>query len=144
MSAERLLLTFQESHQHLGGRGRRVRRRSGILTLEDVLEELVGELQDEFDEETPDFLPLRRGGFLVSAGMLLEAVTARLGVTLDEEIEADTLGGYVQQQLGRLGKVGDESASGPTPCGSSRRGAGGCSSCSSSPGPAAGGAPRGG
>lgn len=108
MSAERLLLTFQESHQHLAVVVDEYGGASGIVTLEDVIEELVGELQDEFDEETPDFLPLRRGGFLVSAGMLLEAVTARLGVTIEEDVEADTLGGYVQQRLGRLGRVGDE------------------------------------
>jgi putative hemolysin len=85
---------------------------SGILTLEDVLEELVGEVQDEFDEEAPQFLPIRRGGYLVGAGMLVDAVAAQLGVRLDEESDADTIGGYVQEKLGQLGRVGDEVAFG--------------------------------
>jgi CBS domain containing-hemolysin-like protein len=109
MSAERLLLTFQENRQHMAIVVDEYGGASGLVTLEDVLEELVGEVQDEFDEEAPQFLPIRRGGFLVGAGMLLEAVAAQLGVQLEEDDrEADTIGGYVQLKLGQLGRVGDE------------------------------------
>lgn len=107
MTAERLLLTFQETRQHLAIVVDEYGGASGLVTLEDVIEELVGEVQDEFDEEAPKFIPVRRGGYLVSAGMLVEAVAAQLGVKI-EEVDADTMGGYVQHQLGTLGRVGDE------------------------------------
>lgn len=107
MTAERLLLTIQETHQHLAIVVDEYGGASGVVTLEDVIEELVGEVQDEFDEEAPKFIPVRRGGYLVSAGMLVEAVAAQLGVKPDDD-EADTIGGYVQRKLGTLGRVGDE------------------------------------
>ena len=108
MGAERLLLNFQEQRQHLAIVVDEYGGASGILTLEDVLEELVGEVQDEFDEEAPQLLKVRQGGYLVSAGMLLDAVAAQLGITLEEELDADTIGGYVQLKLGTLGRVGDQ------------------------------------
>ena len=104
MGAERLLLNFQEQRQHLAIVVDEYGGASGILTLEDVIEELVGDVQDEFDEEAPQLLKVRQGGYLVSAGMLLEAVAAQLGVTLEENVDADTIGGYVQLQLGTLGR----------------------------------------
>ncbi|HEX7878656.1 MAG TPA: hemolysin family protein, partial [Candidatus Eisenbacteria bacterium] len=108
MGAERLLLNFQEERQHMAIVVDEYGGASGILTLEDVIEELVGEVQDEFDEEAPQLLKVRQGGYLVSAGMLLDAVAAQLGVTLEEEVDADTIGGYVQLKLGTLGRVGDQ------------------------------------
>lgn len=107
MSAEKLLLNFQNNRQHLAIVVDEYGGASGIVTLEDVIEELVGEVQDEFDEETPQLLPVRGGGFLVGAGMLLEAVAAQLGVKPPES-DAETIGGYVQFQLGEIGRVGDE------------------------------------
>lgn len=108
MGAERLLLNFQEQRQHLAIVVDEYGGASGILTLEDVIEELVGDVQDEFDEEAPQFLKVRQGGYLVSAGMLLEAVAAQLGVVIGENIDANTIGGYVQLKLGTLGKIGDQ------------------------------------
>ncbi len=107
MTAEKLLLTFQENRQHLAIVVDEYGGASGIVTLEDVIEELVGEVQDEFDEEAPQFIPVRKDGYLVSGGMLVEAVAAQLGVHI-EEIDADTIGGYVQLKLGQVGRVGDE------------------------------------
>jgi len=108
MGAERLLLNFQEKRQHLAIVVDEYGGASGILTLEDVIEELVGDVQDEFDEEAPQLLKVRQGGYLVSAGMLLEAVAAQLGIRLEEDIDADTIGGYVQLKLGTLGRIGDQ------------------------------------
>lgn len=107
MTAERLLLNFQETRQHLAIVVDEYGGASGLVTLEDVIEELVGEVQDEFDEEAPKFIPVRRGGYLVSAGMLVEAVATQLGVKPDDD-QSDTIGGYVQRKLGALGRVGDQ------------------------------------
>ncbi|MBU6423802.1 MAG: HlyC/CorC family transporter [Chloroflexota bacterium] len=79
---------------------------SGLATLEDVLEQLVGEVQDEFDRETPHFRGEPGGGFLVDGLASLPELRERLGVELEDE-PYDTVGGMVFGRLGRLGKVGD-------------------------------------
>ncbi|MCY0875206.1 MAG: hemolysin family protein [Firmicutes bacterium] len=70
---------------------------AGMVTLEDVLEELVGEIQDEFDEERPPVEEL--DGYLsIDARLLIEEVNEQFGFTLSDE-EVDTVGGWVYAQL---------------------------------------------
>jgi CBS domain containing-hemolysin-like protein len=81
---------------------------SGLVTLEDLIEELIGsEIQDEFDtgEQSP-ILALGGGSYNVSGGFALEELAALLEVAL-EDPEAVTVGGFVQNRLGRIGRVGD-------------------------------------
>ncbi|MBK8994284.1 MAG: HlyC/CorC family transporter [Myxococcales bacterium] len=80
---------------------------SGIVTLEDVLEDLVGELRDEFDEgERPSLVRMGEGVFVVSGAMLVGEVERLAGIELSDRDE-DTLGGVVQSELGRRARVGD-------------------------------------
>lgn len=79
---------------------------SGLATLEDVLEQLVGEVQDEFDRETPHFRSEPDGSFLVDGLASLAEVRERFGLALAHE-PYDTVGGLVFGRLGRLAKVGD-------------------------------------
>jgi len=79
---------------------------AGLVTLEDVLEQLVGEVQDEFDRETPHFRTEAGGGWLVDGLASLAELRERLGLQLDEQ-PYDTVGGLVFGRLGRLAKVGD-------------------------------------
>ena len=81
----------------------------GIVALEDVLEELVGEIQDEFDLDVlvPMIQKAREGKYMVHGRALLEEVENQLGVRLDDE-ENDTVGGHVMLLLGRTAEVGDE------------------------------------
>ena len=79
---------------------------AGIVTLEDLIEELVGDIRDEYDE--PDaFGPRRRGGALEVDGLLnLDEVEEQTGVRLPEG-PYETLGGYVMATLGHLPRAGE-------------------------------------
>jgi magnesium and cobalt exporter, CNNM family len=79
---------------------------AGLVTLEDVIEQLVGEVQDEFDREAPAFKEEAPGTFVVDGLTSLEALRERLGVELADE-PYDTVGGLVFGRLGRLAAVGD-------------------------------------
>jgi CBS domain containing-hemolysin-like protein len=79
---------------------------SGLVTLEDVIEEIVGEIQDEFDREPPAVEETPEG--LVFDGLtLVDDVAARLGVELPETADVSTLGGFVTAQVGRMPRPGD-------------------------------------
>src|SRR2546422_8642349 len=79
---------------------------AGLVTLEDVIEQLVGEVQDEFDREAPAFKEEAPGTFVVDGLTSLEALRDRLGIELPDE-PYDTVGGLVFGRLGRLAAVGD-------------------------------------
>src|SRR5213593_2173101 len=79
---------------------------AGLVTLEDVIEQLVGEVRDEFDREAPAFKEEAPGTFVVDGLTSLEALRERLGLELPDE-PYDTVGGLVFGRLGRLAAVGD-------------------------------------
>jgi len=79
---------------------------AGLVTLEDVIEELVGEVQDEFDRETP-MLKEENGLFLINGLMPLSDLRERLHLDLGDE-PYDTVGGMIFGRLGRVAQVGDE------------------------------------
>ena len=81
---------------------------SGFVTLEDALEEIFGEVQDEFDHEEEPFF-VQEGRVTVRGDVLVEAVNDRFGLRLPTE-EVDTMSGLMWQELGRLPMVGDEVA----------------------------------
>ena len=79
----------------------------GIVTLEDVLEEIVGEIDDEFDDAaTVELEPAADGTWLVKATAPVEDVSRALGLELDSS-DVNTIGGYVYTRLGRMPSVGD-------------------------------------
>jgi CBS domain containing-hemolysin-like protein len=80
---------------------------SGIVTLEDVVEELLGEIQDEFDQEAPKVQAQPDGRFLVDASLTLGEAEDLLALPEPEDVEVDTLGGLVFSRLGRIARVGD-------------------------------------
>lgn len=78
---------------------------SGLVTLEDILEEIVGEIQDEFDTEAPR-MEATPDGYLVDGLVLLDELANRLGIPVPEH-ESATLGGFVIARLGRIARIGD-------------------------------------
>jgi CBS domain containing-hemolysin-like protein len=80
----------------------------GIITLEDVAEELVGSISDEFDPAEPVAARQRDGTWLVPATMRIDEVADATGAELPASEHYDTLSGLVLQRLGRMARVGDE------------------------------------
>jgi magnesium and cobalt exporter, CNNM family len=88
---------------------------AGLVTLGDILTEIVGDLKDESDEEAPS--PLKRladGAFEVEAGMHVTEVNEALGLDLPEEADFETLGGFVLAELGRFPQRGESFVRGDT------------------------------
>lgn len=86
---------------------------SGLVTLEDLLEELVGNIYDEFDpQEEQEIIPLEEGRWRVSGSADLEELAEVVGFELpeDEEIDYDTLGGLVFSQLSVIPEDGSRPA----------------------------------
>jgi CBS domain containing-hemolysin-like protein len=79
---------------------------AGLVTIEDLLEEIVGEIQDEFDAEEPTVETVNEHEFLFDARVPLDEVSKLLGVELPSE-GGDTLGGFIYSQLGKVPAVGD-------------------------------------
>lgn len=79
---------------------------AGLVTVEDVVEELVGEIRDEYDVEVEPIVGEADGAFVFSAKVAIDDMTERLGV----EIEGDgfeTVGGFVLSRMGRVPSVGE-------------------------------------
>ncbi|MHA7284703.1 hemolysin family protein [Arthrobacter sp. MDT3-44] len=80
---------------------------AGLVTLEDLIEEIVGEIVDEYDSEVPEQEQLDDGGYRVSARMGIDDLGELFGLDLDDE-EVDTVGGLLAKTLGRVPIVGSE------------------------------------
>ncbi len=103
---DQLLLEFQRNRVHLSMLLDEYGSVVGMVTLENVLEELVGPIQDEFDRETPQITPLGDNIFEVEASCPLDVLAETCGVEIPET-DAETAGGLVLDLLGRLAKPGD-------------------------------------
>jgi CBS domain containing-hemolysin-like protein len=103
-----LLLDFQKQKQHLAMVVNEHGGIDGLVTLEDVLEELVGEIQDEFDREVINLRQTRSGAWLAQGNVTLEQLEDHLNLRLEAEAGSVSLGGYFQEQLGRILETGDE------------------------------------
>lgn len=105
LKISKLLKLFQGSKTHMvilldefGGT-------EGLVTLEDVLEELVGDIYDEHDDVEVDIRPLEDGSWLVDGGMHLAELMERLDV--EDTYDADTVGGWATEVLGYIPKTGE-------------------------------------
>jgi len=103
----RLMRTFQDSRRHLAVVVDEYGGAEGIATLEDVLEEIVGDIHDESDRPETDMLRRDDGTLLVQATVDLRKLSAELGIAWEPEDEVSTVGGLVTETLERIPLVGD-------------------------------------
>ena len=80
---------------------------SGLVTMEDLLEEIVGEIQDEYEVEEKSFQKIGNNAYLVSGMMSIDDFNDEFNANLSDE-EADTIGGIILEKLGRLPRPGEE------------------------------------
>ena len=107
-----LLRDFQSNHNHLAIVIDEFGRVAGLITIEDVLEQIVGEIEDEFDIEHDegDIFGLADQTYRVSGDTLIDRVENTFGVTLestDPDDEFETIGGLIAHEMGHVPKRGE-------------------------------------
>ena len=82
---------------------------AGVVTVEDIIEEIVGELHDEFDlEEAPEFAEIGDNTVEVDAKLSIDDLNEKLDIQIPETGDYDTLGGFLASQLGKVPSLGEE------------------------------------
>jgi CBS domain containing-hemolysin-like protein len=104
----RLLRQFQSQHMHMAIVVDEYGATLGVVTLEDVIEEIVGEIEDEFDKTAPSAFVTEGGNFRTSGHYPMHELRDKLHVQeLEDADDVDTLGGYIVKRLGRWPRPGD-------------------------------------
>ncbi len=103
----RVLKEFREQRMHIAMVLNEFGGITGLVTLEDVIEEIVGEISDEYEAVSEKIIPLKSGGYLVDASIDLEELGSHLGIEFEAE-DALTLGGFLIEQLERVPKTGEK------------------------------------
>ena len=75
---------------------------AGIVTMEDILESIVGNIQDEYDHELEDITSLENGEYLIDGMAFLDDISDALDIVFDDAGDYDTIAGYITDKLGRL------------------------------------------
>ncbi|MDQ7027143.1 MAG: hemolysin family protein [Anaerolineae bacterium] len=105
LSVDRLLDRMQKTKIHLAIVIGEFGGMAGVVTIEDIMEELIGEIQDEFDMETMPIIE-KDGKILMDGLVSLSEASERFG-EVDDDTDSATVGGYILEQLGRIAVVGD-------------------------------------
>lgn len=112
LSLDRLLKRMRGERVHLAAVLDEYGGVAGIVTMENVIEEIVGPIQDEFDAEKPELVKKGEGIYQVSGAMLVVDLEDELGIEFSERDE-DTISGIVLSELGRPPRLGDRVEVGP-------------------------------
>jgi magnesium and cobalt transporter len=106
LSVAALLHRFRDQRQHMAIVLDEFGGTAGLVTLEDLLEEIVGEVSDAFDPNEDDFEVLPDGSILIDGLTQIEDVNEQLNLALQEEYY-DTIAGYIMGRLGRIPREND-------------------------------------
>jgi CBS domain containing-hemolysin-like protein len=108
MSVQKMMLEFQRGNTHMAVVTDEFGGVSGVVTIEDALEEIVGEIADEHDEAFTDGIRMTSADACEAlAHVRIATVNDRLGLQLPEEEDFETIGGFVFHQCGRIPEVGE-------------------------------------
>ncbi|MCK5707767.1 MAG: HlyC/CorC family transporter [Candidatus Aureabacteria bacterium] len=81
---------------------------AGVITLEDLIEEIVGEIHDEYDiEEEKPIIKVSDGVFIIQAKTLVDDINKNLDLTLEESDDFDTIGGFIIDKMGKIPRSGE-------------------------------------
>ena len=105
--ADSLLEEFKKDKSHLAVVIDEYGEICGLVTIEDILEELVGEIEDEHDIDDLDLIQVSEKEFIADAKIEIDEFEEKFEINLDES-SVETLGGYMTKKLGILPKVGDK------------------------------------
>lgn len=105
MKINQLLRKFRQQRMHMAIVINEYGSITGLVSLEDVLEEIVGEISDEYEEVTEKVIPLQEGGWLVDASVDLKSLSELLDISFSTN--AVTLGGFLTEQLQHLPNKGE-------------------------------------
>ena len=103
---DELLTQFQQEQVHIAIVMDEYGGVSGIVTIEDLLEEIVGEIEDEFDFGDPNIEKIDSNNYIIDGKTSLEQVNELLSIDIEGD-GFDTIGGLVYQRLGKIPSVGD-------------------------------------
>lgn len=106
MKINQLLREFRQQGRHMAMVLNEYGSITGLVTLEDVLEEIVGEIHDEYEEAEEKIVPLKEGGWLVGGSLDLDSIAQVLKIIFDVD-HAVTVGGFLTEQLQHLPKEGE-------------------------------------
>ena len=104
---EDLLTDFQEKRMQMGIVIDEYGGVSGLVTVEDLVEEIVGEIHDEFDRGGPEIREISESEFYMDAGMDIDDLSNKLGISFEGD-GFDTIGGFVLHELGKIPSPGDK------------------------------------
>ena len=108
MKINELLRDFQKHHYQMAIVTNEFGSTAGLVTMEDIIEELVGEIQDEHDEETPNVEKKSDSEFIVNAQAAITDVNQTLPIALPENPQYETISGYINFIFGRIPAVNDK------------------------------------
>lgn len=108
MKINELLRDFQKHHIQMAIVTNEFGSTAGLITMEDIIEELVGEIQDEHDEEKPAVERRGDNEFIVNAQVPITDVNAVLPAALPENPQYETVSGYINYIFGRIPPVNDK------------------------------------